>query len=668
MSDIKKIKERIDELKQQIVEQNYNYYVLDNPVISDNEFDKLFTELTNIENQNPNLVTPDSPTQRVGGESNKAFNQIIHDRPMLSLGNAFDKSDLIAFEKRIKDELGINDIDFTAEPKFDGLAVTIQYVDRALHLSATRGDGTTGEDVTHNIKTIKSIPLKLSEFAPAGLIEVRGEVVMHKKDFNLLNQRQKDSDDKLFANPRNAAAGSLRQLDPAIASSRPLTFYAYSIYCDSHKLSTQFEGMDLLKKLKIPTTNLTKVVTGVDGLYKYYNEITATRKDLPFEIDGVVYKVNSLNYQDELGFVSRAPRWAIAHKFPAEEAMTQIVGIDVQVGRTGSITPVARLKPIEVSGVIVTNATLHNEDEMRRKDIQIGDYVDVRRAGDVVPEIVRVIKEKRPKSTKEFFMPSQCPECSSSLTKKEGDAVLRCNAGVECPAQRKQGIMHYSSRKAMDIDGLGEKIIDQLIGNGLLKNFSDLYKLTVEDLENLERFAIKSAQNLVEAINKSKHTTLGKFIYALGIRNVGESTANDLATNFGAIKPILEANYDQLIEINDIGPTVAEAIIIYFADKTNQLEISLLLDSGISFKANDIAYTTSTELQGLVFVLTGTLPSLKREDAKLLITRAGGKVVGSVSKKTDYLVAGEEAGSKLEKAHELKVKVIDENQLIKLTK
>lgn len=668
MSDIKKIKERIDELKQQIVEQNYNYYVLDNPVISDNEFDKLFTELTNIENQNPNLVTPDSPTQRVGGESNKAFNQIIHDRPMLSLGNAFDKSDLIAFEKRIKDELGINDIDFTAEPKFDGLAVTIQYVDRALHLSATRGDGTTGEDVTHNIKTIKSIPLKLSEFAPAGLIEVRGEVVMHKKDFNLLNQRQKDSDDKLFANPRNAAAGSLRQLDPAIASSRPLAFYAYSIYCDSHKLSTQFEGMDLLKKLKIPTTNLTKVVTGVDGLYKYYNEITATRKDLPFEIDGVVYKVNSLNYQDELGFVSRAPRWAIAHKFPAEEAMTQIVGIDVQVGRTGSITPVARLKPIEVSGVIVTNATLHNEDEMRRKDIQIGDYVDVRRAGDVVPEIVRVIKEKRPKLTKEFFMPSQCPECSSSLTKKEGDAVLRCNAGVECPAQRKQGIMHYSSRKAMDIDGLGEKIIDQLIGNGLLKNFSDLYKLTVEDLENLERFAIKSAQNLVEAINKSKHTTLGKFIYALGIRNVGESTANDLATNFGAIKPILEANYDQLIEINDIGPTVAEAIIIYFADKTNQLEISLLLDSGISFKANDIAYTTSTELQGLVFVLTGTLPSLKREDAKLLITRAGGKVVGSVSKKTDYLVAGEEAGSKLEKAHELKVKVIDENQLIKLTK
>ncbi len=668
MSDIKKIKERIDELKQQIVEQNYNYYVLDNPVISDNEFDKLFTELTNIENQNPNLVTPDSPTQRVGGESNKAFNQIIHDRPMLSLGNAFDKSDLIAFEKRIKDELGINDIDFTAEPKFDGLAVTIQYVDRALHLSATRGDGTTGEDVTHNIKTIKSIPLKLSEFAPAGLVEVRGEVVMHKKDFNLLNQRQKDSDDKLFANPRNAAAGSLRQLDPAIASSRPLAFYAYSIYCDSHNLSTQFEGMDLLKKLKIPTTNLTKVVTGVDGLYKYYNEITATRKDLPFEIDGVVYKVNSLNYQDELGFVSRAPRWAIAHKFPAEEAMTQIVGIDVQVGRTGSITPVARLKPIEVSGVIVTNATLHNEDEMRRKDIQIGDYVDVRRAGDVVPEIVRVIKEKRPKSTKEFFMPSQCPECSSSLTKKEGDAVLRCNAGVECPAQRKQGIMHYSSRKAMDIDGLGEKIIDQLIGNGLLKNFSDLYKLTVEDLENLERFAIKSAQNLVEAINKSKHTTLGKFIYALGIRNVGESTANDLAKNFGAIKPILGANYDQLIEINDIGPKVAEAIIIYFADKTNQLEISLLLDSGISFKANDIAYTTSTELQGLVFVLTGTLPSLKREDAKLLITRAGGKVVGSVSKKTDYLVAGEEAGSKLEKAHELKVKVIDENQLIKLTK
>ncbi len=660
--------ERIDKLKALITFHNYNYYVLDDPEISDAEFDNLFNELKEIEDTNPNLITADSPTQRVGGESNKAFKQVKHERPMLSLGNAFDENDLVAFEKRICDELGINEVIYTAEPKFDGLAVTLIYKDRLLNLAATRGDGTVGEDVTHNIKTIKSVPLKLSNKAPDGVIEVRGEVVMLKNDFSALNKRQQDSNEKLFANPRNAAAGSLRQLDPAIAAARPLSFYAYSIFCNNHKLSSQTEGLQLLKALMIPTTNLTKEVLGVRNLITYYNDISMSRSNLPFDIDGVVYKVNSLNLQDELGFVSRAPRWAIAHKFPAEEATTQIVDITVQVGRTGSITPVARLKPVEVAGVTVTNATLHNEDEMRRKDIQIGDHVVVRRAGDVVPEVVKVILDKRPKTTNFFAMPKHCPSCGSQLKRMKGDAVLRCEAGIKCPAQRKQGIMHFASRKAMDIDGLGEKIVDQLIQNGLIKNFSDLYDIKSDDLIDLERFASKSALNLIQSIGKSKEATLAKFIYALGIRNVGEATAHDLADHFGSIDAVINANIDDLINIHDIGPTVAESIVKYFNNKSNVAEIKQLLSKGFVLEAVKIGNNVSNELEGLNFVLTGTLPNLKRDDAKAIIINNGGKVVSSVSKKTDYLVAGDEAGSKLEKASALGVKIIDEEELIKLTK
>lgn len=663
------LRERLNQLKAQITSHNYHYYVLDDPKISDANFDKLFVELKKIEDNNPSLITADSPTQRVGGESNKAFKQVTHERPMLSLGNAFDEVDLIAFDKRICDELGAKDVAYIAEPKFDGLAVTLRYKDGLLVLAATRGDGTVGEDVTHNIKTIKSIPLMLSNKAPAGIIEVRGEVVMLKKDFITLNHRQKELNEKVFANARNAAAGSLRQLNPGIAASRPLSFYAYSIYCDSHKLESQMDGLALLKELMIPTTNLTQQLLGVSNLIHYYDEISKARATLPFDIDGVVYKVNSLNLQDELGFVSRAPRWAIAHKFPAEEAITQIIDINVQVGRTGSITPVARLNPVEVAGVTVTNATLHNEDEMHRKDILIGDHVVVRRAGDVVPEVVRVISEERPNTATTFTMPKKCPECDAQLEKSDGDAVLRCEAGLDCPAQRKQGIMHFSSRKAMDIDGLGEKIVDQLLTNGLIKNFSDLYNLTTDDLIVLERFATKSAMNLITSIANSKNTTLAKFIYALGIRNVGEATAYDLARHFGSMESIITATSDKLINIHDIGPTVAESIIKYFSDTSNVSEIKLLQSKGLVLTGvADASVAVSSELQGLIFVLTGTLPNLKREDAKQLIIGNGGKVVGSVSKKTDYLVAGDEAGSKLDKAKTLDVKVIGEDELLKLTK
>ena len=663
------IKERLVDLKKLISEHNYHYYVLDNPLISDAEFDKIFLEIKAIEDLNPELITIDSPTQRVGGEPNKSFKQITHQRPMLSLGNAFDEKDLDVFDKRIREELGVANISYVAEPKFDGLAVTIVYVDGELHLAATRGDGSVGEDVTHNIKTIKSIPLKLPSNSPAGQIEIRGEVIMLKNDFIGLNKRQLEANEKVFANPRNAAAGSLRQLDPTIAASRPLSFYAYSIFCDNKTLASQEEGLDLLKQLLIPTSNLTKRVDGVRGMIDFYNAINNTRKSLPFDIDGVVYKVNSLNMQDELGFVSRAPRWAIAHKFAAEEAMTTIKDINVQVGRTGSITPVARLMPVVVAGVTVTNATLHNEDELRRKDIHIGDFVMVRRAGDVVPEVIKVVHEKRPNDIKKFEMPTLCPECSNVLVREEGESVLRCNAGMLCPAQRKQSIMHFASRKAMDIDGLGEKIIDQLIESSLVLSVSDLYTVKTEKLLKLDRFAKKSAENLIESIEKSKKTTLGKFIYALGIRNVGEATAYDLAKQFGSIDKIMSASKESLLNIHDIGPTVATSIQNYFNEDTNREQVAILLKEGIQWDSIEVgAEEISNELEGLVFVLTGTLTSLKRDEAKDLILSCGGKVSGSVSKKTDYVIAGLDAGSKLDKASALGVKVIGEDELIQLTK
>jgi len=665
-----KVKKEIESLRVNIQEHCYRYYVQDNPLISDSEFDFLYSKLVKLENRFPDLITSESPTQRVGSETDKAFNQVKHLNPMLSLTNVFKLSELIAFDKRLCEGIGVKSIEYSAEPKFDGLAVSLIYEDGRFVLGATRGDGNVGEDVTHNLKTIKSIPLKLEGKNIPKKIEVRGEVVMLIKDFDLLNLKQTQSNDKLFANPRNAAAGSLRQIDSSVTAKRPLSFYAYSVslFEDQKKLTSHSNGLKLLKDFKIPTTNLASVIKGVKNLQAYYNNIVKIRNTLPFDIDGVVYKVNSLNQQDELGFISKAPRWATAHKFPAEEAETLIVDITVQVGRTGSITPVARLKPVIVAGVQVTNATLHNEDEMRKKDIRIGDYVFVRRAGDVIPEIVRVDREKRTKLVKIFNMPNECPVCKSKLYKDDNEAVLRCLNGLSCKAQKKQSLMHFCSRKAMDIDGLGEKIVDQLLEEGLIDGFVDLYKLQKDKLMHLERFAEKSAENLINSIEKSKKTTLSKLIYALGIRNVGESTALDLANYFKSLQKIRSASIDDLEDVPDIGPTVAKSINQYFNDDLNYKQLMNILDIGVVFDKPSSNNNQNQELIGMIFVLTGTLPSLKREEAKNLIQNCGGKVTGSVSKKTDYVLAGTDAGSKLEDAKKLNIKIINEQDLLNLTK
>ena len=657
-------------LKKEIQEHNFNYYVKDDPIISDSQYDSLLKKLEGLERQHPELITPDSPTQRVGMLSSTAFSQVSHIKPMLSLSNVFHEEELVAFDKRIKTDLGVESIKYAVEPKFDGLAIALIYEEGVFSLGATRGDGFTGEDVTHNLKTIRSIPLKIDTKNLPSRIEIRGEVVMFKEDFFELNRKQEELGQKVFANPRNAAAGSLRQLDSNITATRPLRFYAYSIDFEGieNTLNSHSDSIELLNQLKIPTTDLVKNVDDVNGLLTYYHEIIDKRQDLPFDIDGVVYKVNSLNHQDELGFVSRAPRWAVAHKFPAEEAESQVVGIDVQVGRTGAITPVARLKPTFVSGVTVTNASLHNEAELSRKDVHINDFVLIRRAGDVVPEVVSVIQSKRPKNIRAFVMPTHCPECDSKLKKEEGEAILRCCAGSQCPAQKKQAIMHFASRKAMDIDGLGEKIIDQLLENEMIGDFSDLYTLDLNSLEHLERFGEKSAKNLVESIHKSKKTTLGRLIYALGIRGVGEATAKALAKEFGTISNIEAQTQDNLEGVDDIGPTVSGFIYEYFHDGSNISLIGKLLSNGVTCASEAKKEVRLVpQISKKVFVLTGTLPTLKREDAKQIIDQYGGKVTSTVSKKTDYLLAGSDAGSKLEKALSLGVEVLSEDDLIKWT-
>ncbi len=664
------LKETVLALKKEIQEHNFNYYVKDDPIISDSAYDDLMIKLEKLEKQYPELITEDSPTQRVGMLSNTAFNQVNHIKPMLSLSNVFHEDELAAFDKRIKTDLGMESVNYAVEPKFDGLAIALIYEDGFFSLGATRGDGFTGEDVTHNLKTIKSIPLKIDTKSLPSRIEIRGEVVMFKENFLALNEKQEELGQKVFANPRNAAAGSLRQLDSSITATRPLRFYAYSIDFEGieNTLSSHSDSIKLLNELKIPTSNLVKNVTDVVGLLDYYHEIIDKRQGLPFDIDGVVYKVDSLNYQDELGFVSRAPRWAVAHKFPAEEAESQILDIDVQVGRTGAITPVARLKPTFVSGVTVTNASLHNEAELLRKDVHINDFVLIRRAGDVVPEVVSVIKSKRPKNIKVFLMPTECPECGSKLKKEEGEAILRCCKGIQCPAQRKQSVMHFASRKAMDIDGLGEKIIDQLLENKMISDFTDLYTLDLKSLESLERFGEKSSKNLIESIRKSKETTLGRLIYALGIRGVGEATAKDLAKEFGTISNIKAQTMDSLEGVDDIGPTVSGFIHNYFNDLKNLDLIDKLINNGVTFKEEvrkEVKFVS--EVSEKVFVLTGTLPTLKRDEAKQIIDQYGGKVTSTVSKKTDYLLAGNDAGSKLEKAQALGIVILSENDLIKWT-
>lgn len=668
MATLETARQQVAELATSIAQHDYQYYVLDAPTVTDSEYDGLYRQLVDLEQQFPQLITADSPTQRVGGSAVSNLGSITHRQAMLSLNNAFGDNELLAFDKRVRESLGVKQIEYAVEPKFDGLAITLTYEDGVFTQGATRGDGYTGENVTHNLRTIRAIPTKLVTASPPELLEVRGEVIMLKRDFERLNFAQEKSGAKLFANPRNAAAGSLRQLDPQITATRPLHFFAYGLgeAIGTPILKSHAEAMDYLTRLRFPVSDLRAVKLNAAGLQDYYADIGQKRAGLPFDIDGVVYKVNQFNQQSELGFVSRAPRWAIAHKYPAEEAQTLIEDITVQVGRTGAITPVARLKAVFVGGVTVTNATLHNEDELRRKDIRVGDTVIVRRAGDVIPEVVSVLLDKRSGNAPLFTMPISCPECGSHIERPLDEAVARCTGGLICRAQRKQAITHFASRRAMDIEGMGEKLADQLVAADLVKSLDDIYKLEVSTLANLERMAEKSAQNVINALEKSKKTTLARFIYALGIRNVGEATAKDLSLHFGNLQALLDTDTEALLQVNDVGPIVADSLLQFLSEPHNREVIDSMRVLGVNWPENAGKQKATGALLDKTFVLTGTLPSLSRDAAQALIEAAGGKVTGSVSKKTHYVVAGAEAGSKLEKALSLNVTVIDEAGLMQL--
>ncbi len=662
------INKQINYLKSVIREHDHRYYVLDDPQISDHEYDSLLRELKNLEDSHPELITTDSPTQRVGGSPISEFDQIHHSKPMLSLGNAFGIDELEAFNKRINDTLDANDVEFNAELKFDGLAVTILYENGIMKYAATRGDGSVGEDVTHNIKTIKTIPLKLHGENHPRIFEVRGEVLMDKNDFKELNEYQISLGQKTFANPRNAAAGSLRQLDPKITAKRKLKFYAYSLGQVDQDLefTNHTDILEYIHNAGVPISSYSQRVVGINQMQHFYEDILKKRNNLPFDIDGIVYKVNSIKNQENLGYVSRAPRWAIAYKFPAEEAETVVNDINVQVGRTGVITPVARLHPVFVSGVTVTNATLHNEDEMLRKDIRIGDSVIVRRAGDVVPEVVRVIKEKRPSTAKVFKMPQYCPICNSQVIRIDGEAAQRCTGQLKCEAQAKQAISHYVSRKAMNIEGLGAKIIDHFFEKGMIKNISDIYQLDYEEIQKMEGFGEKSAENLKDAIELSKNTTLAKFIYALGIRNVGEATSKDIVKKLGTLDNVMKASIDDFLEINDVGPVVAQSLHQFFQEDENKVIINNIIEFGVKWDDQAQNVTNDQKLNQQTFVVTGTLENFSRDEIKELIENNGGKVSGSVSKKTSYVIIGDNPGSKADKAAELGVKIINEEQLMEL--
>ncbi|QIM50492.1 NAD-dependent DNA ligase LigA [Pusillimonas sp. DMV24BSW_D] len=662
---------KVARLRDDIALHNHRYYVLDAPVISDAQYDRLMQELADLEAQHPELVTPESPTQRVGAAPLDAFDSVRHKVPMLSLGNGFDPDDIQAFDRRVTDGLlgsGLlkdgEHVAYHAEYKFDGLAVNLRYEAGRLVQAATRGDGQEGEDITSNIRTLRSVPLQLKQGYPS-VLEVRGEVFINIRDFQRLNESQQARGEKVFVNPRNAAAGSLRQLDPRITARRPLRFFAYGWgEIDTDLRATQAEMLDWFDQLGLPVNRDREVVKGAQGMLDFYGNVGQRRSSLPFDIDGVVYKVNSLEAQEVLGFVARAPRFAIAHKFPAQEETTVLLGIDIQVGRTGAITPVARLKPVFVGGVTVTNATLHNEDEIRRKDVRIGDTVVVRRAGDVIPEVVGPVPELRPESAAFFVMPKQCPVCGSTIHRLEGEAVSRCTGGLFCAAQRKQSLIHAAGRKALDIEGLGEKLVDQLVDSGRIKSIADLFSLRVEELLNYERMGRKSAENLVKAIDAARAPALGRLVFALGIRHVGETTARDLARHFGSIQAIMNADEDALMTVPDVGPVVAHSVLEFFAEAHNRDIVHLLEQAGVQAKVE--SEPNRQLLAGKTFVLTGTLPSLTRDEATRMIMAAGGKVSGSVSKKTAYVVAGDDAGSKLTKAQELGVAVLDEQGLREL--
>tara|TARA_Y100001934_G_scaffold283617_1_gene404849 strand:- start:1287 stop:3308 length:2022 start_codon:yes stop_codon:yes gene_type:complete len=655
--------ERAAELREQLTEHNHRYYVLDDPSVSDAQYDQLFRELEKLERDYPALASSISPTQRVGATPLSAFAEVLHPVPMLSLGNAFAEEEVADFDRRARERLEVEQVDYCAETKLDGLAISLRYEAGELVRAATRGDGERGEDVTANARTIRAIPLRLMGSAPPPVLEVRGEVYMTDAGFAALNEAQAARGEKSFANPRNAAAGGLRQLDPRITATRPLTMYCYGLgEVDGVAVPERHsEMLAMLAKYGFRVSPETRVVRGVEGCLAYYRDISARRAGLGYAIDGVVYKVNRVAEQITMGFVSRAPRWAVAHKFPAEEALTRVEDIEVQVGRTGAITPVARLEPVHVGGVTVTNATLHNFDEIERKDIRIGDEVVVRRAGDVIPQVLRVVLERRPTGSEPYAAPAECPACGAPVERPEGEVVARCTAGRNCSAQKKEVIRHFASRRALDIEGLGDKLVDQLVDVGLVDTAADLFGLSVADVASLERMAEKSATNLVNAIEKSATTTLPRMLYALGINDVGESTAQALAMHFGTLEALKQAGEEDLVAVPDVGPIVAGHVHQYFVDEHNQQLLAALQKAGVNWPDIDLEGPGEQPLAGKTVVLTGTLSTMPRGDAKARLQALGAKVTGSVSKKTDLVVAGAEAGSKLAKAESLGIEVIDED-------
>ena len=665
---------RFGALKRTLQAHGHRYYVLDDPQIPDAEYDRLFQQLQALEAQHPEWVTPDSPTQRVGGQALDAFTSVRHAVPMLSIRTETDTeaSGAHNFDARVRRELGLDEsapaVVYVAEPKFDGLAMSLRYEQGVLVQAATRGDGEMGEDVTQNIRTIGQIPLRLPQDVPP-LLEVRGEVYMRRDDFEALNAAQRVRGLKTFVNTRNAAAGAVRQLDPAIAAQRPLSFFAYGlgdvtpVDSGGPVFETHFEMLQTLKLWGFPVSALVQLAQGATELVAFYQRIGEQREGLGFDIDGVVYKVNRLELQRRMGFVTREPRWAVAHKFPAQEQLTTVLGIEVQVGRTGKLTPVAKLAPVFVGGVTVTNATLHNEDEARRKDVRVGDTVVVRRAGDVIPEVVSVLLDKRVVDAPQFTMPRQCPVCGSTAVREEDEADYRCTGGLFCSAQRKQAILHFAQRRAVEVEGLGDKLVDQLVDAKVIHTLPDLYRLGLTALASLDRMADKSAQNIVAALEKSKQTTLPRFLFGLGIRHVGEATAKALAKHFGQLDTIMDAPLELLLEVDDVGPIVAQSLRTFFDQPHNREVVEQLRACGVTWPEGPPAPVTVKRLSGQTFVITGTLPTMGRDEAKDLIEAAGGKVAGSVSKKTTFLVAGAEAGSKLTKAQALGVTVLDEDGL-----
>jgi len=670
------VRDEIESLRQQLNEHNYRYYVLDDPSVPDAEYDRLMVRLRELESLHPELIIPESPTQRVGSAPQSAFATVVHEVPMLSLDNAFTPEDMRDFDRRVRERLGdllpqtdLLDppaVEYTCEPKLDGIAVSLLYENGQLVRGATRGDGFSGEDITENVRTVPSIPLRLRGEGWPSVLEVRGEIYMPKASFEKLNAKAREQGERTFVNPRNAAAGSLRQLDPRVTASRALEMCCYGVgRVDGVQFSRHSEVLERLNQWGLRINRESRVVKGVEACLDYYQNLGARRNDLSYEIDGIVFKVNELALQRELGFVSRAPRWAIAHKFPAQEEMTQVLDVEFQVGRTGAVTPVARLQPVFVGGVTVSNATLHNMDEIRRLDLHQGDWVIIRRAGDVIPQVVRVLAERRPDDARSISLPQYCPVCGSDVMQAEGEVVARCSGGLVCAAQQKEAIKHFASRRAMDIDGLGDKLVDALVERGLIANVADLYRLEATTVASLVRMGDKSADNLIRAIDKSRSTELQRFIYALGIREVGEATARTLAHHFGSLDALMAASEESLQQVPDVGPIVANHLYTFFQQADNLDTIAQLRELGVHWQ-DVTSRAQSDQLAGKTFVITGTLSQMTREEAKAALQALGAKVAGSVSAKTSYLVAGENAGSKLTNAQQLGVPILDEGALQQL--